>query len=244
MIWRVRVLLFYIAVFLLTVLHILPLLFFQLLRVKYSTKYLLAITYNYSFVYLVKLICDLSYKVEGLENIPKKGPFVIMANHQSFWDNVIMPVLFPMQSWIIKKQLLDIPVFGLGLKLMDPIALDRTNAMSVRKILQDGAKKLKNGLCVMIFPESTRLRPDQTIPFKPAGATLAYQNNVPIVPMAHNAGLFWPKGFWIRPGVITVRIGKPIVPNHERTSRELNKEVEDWVVENKNLLCSQKQTSI
>lgn len=236
MIWRVRVLLFYVAAFLLTAIHIPPLLVATVLRVKYSTKYILAITYNRSFVYLVKLICGLDYRVEGLENIPKNVPFVIMANHQSFWDNVIMPVLFPMQSWIIKKQLLNIPIFGLGLKLMDPIALDRTNAMSVRKILQDGAKKLKNGLCVMIFPESTRLRPDQTVPFKPAGATLAHQNNVPIVPMAHNAGLYWPKGFWIRPGIITVRIGKPILPDPDLTSRELNKKVEEWIVENKNNL--------
>ncbi len=236
MIWRIRVLLFYLIACLLTVLHIPPLAIMCLLKVSYRTKYILAITYNYSFVYLVKIICGVNYKVEGAENIPSKGPVVILSNHQSFWDNVIMPVLFPMQTWVIKKQLLDIPIFGLGLGLMDPIALDRTNAMSVKKMLQVGAKKIQDGISVVIFPESTRLNPGQNVPFKAGCATLAYQNGVPIIPVAHNAGTLWPKGFWIKPGTITVRIGKAMIAKQGQDSRALSADVEQWITENKNSL--------
>lgn len=236
MIWRSRVLFFYFTVIVLTILHLPPLILLSLLRVKYSTKYLLALSYNYAFVYCVKTICGLDYVIDGKENIPQNGPVVILSNHQSFWDNVIMPVLFPIQSWVIKKQLFNIPFFGLGLRLMDPIALDRTNAMSVRKILQVGAQKLQNGISVVIFPESTRLNPGQDVPFKPGCATLAHQNNVPIIPMAHNAGVYWPKGFWIKPGIIKVKIGKPILPDPNKDSRSLSAEVEKWITETKNSL--------
>jgi 1-acyl-sn-glycerol-3-phosphate acyltransferase len=236
MIWRIRVLFFYLMAALLTAIHIPPLMLLSLCKVEYSTKYILARTYNHSFVYLVKIICGLNYTIEGEENIPTKGPVVILANHQSFWDNVIMPVLFPIQSWVIKKQLLDIPVFGLGLKLMEPIALDRTNAMSVRKILQIGSQKLENGISVVIFPESTRLNPGQNAPFKAGCATLAFQNNVPIIPMAHNAGTLWPKGFWIHPGTIKVKIGKPMMAKEGQDARALSADVEKWIVETKNSL--------
>lgn len=236
MIWRVRVLFFYFMATLLTVIHIPPLILLSFLRVRYSTKYILALTYNCSFVYLVKVICGLDYTIEGKENIPHQGPVVILANHQSFWDNVIMPVLFPMQSWVIKKQLLNIPIFGLGLRLMDPIALDRTNAMSVRKMLQMGGQKLQSGISVVIFPESTRLNPGQNVPFKAGCATLAYQNNVPIIPMAHNAGTLWPKGFWIKPGTIKVKIGKPMLAEPGQDSRSLSADVEKWIIETKNSL--------
>lgn len=236
MIWRIRVLFFYLMAALLTAIHIPPLILLSLCKVEYSRKYILAKTYNNSFVYLVKIICGLNYTIEGQDNIPKKGPVVILANHQSFWDNVIMPVLFPIQTWVIKKQLLNIPVFGFGLKLMEPIALDRTNAMSVRKILQVGSKKLQDGISVVIFPESTRLNPGQNVPFKAGCATLAYQNNVPIIPMAHNAGTLWPKGFWIRPGTIKVKIGKPMMAKEGQDSRALSSDVEKWITETKNSL--------
>lgn len=221
---------------LITMIGVPPLMFLCSIKANYSSKFRLVVWYSNSFIYLAKIICGVNYKIEGLENIPTKGPAVILSNHQSFWDNIIMPVLFPMQSWVIKKQLLNIPIFGLGLKLMEPIALDRSQAMSVRQLLQLGTKKLQDGIWVVIFPESTRLNPGQTVPFKAGCASLAHINNVPIVPMAHNAGTLWPKGFWLKSGTITVKIGKPLYPREGQDARELSAEVEQWIISTKNSL--------
>lgn len=178
---------------------------------------------------LIKFICSMDYEIEGQENLPE-GPAVVLANHQSFWDNMIMPVIFPMQTWVVKRELFNFPIFGLGLKVVDPIAVDRTKNSSVNQILDDGTKKLKQGLWVVIFPESTRLRPGQTVPFKASGAKLAHITGVPIVPVAHNAGSLWPKGFWIeRPGVIKLKIGAPLYHYEKQTAREVNNQVEEWI---------------
>jgi len=228
MLWRFRVLSFFIIIAIVTILHLIPMLLLH--WASYRVRYKVAYSYAWSFVALVKLICGMQYVVEGIENIPEDGPAVVLANHQSFWDNMIMPVLFPRQTWVVKKELLNYPVFGLGLKIADPIAVDRTKSTSVNQILDDGTKKLKSGLWVVIFPESTRLNPGQTVPFKPSGAKLAHMNHVPIVPVAHNAGILWPKGFWIkRPGVITVVIGKTLYPQDGQNARDLSGVVEDWI---------------
>jgi 1-acyl-sn-glycerol-3-phosphate acyltransferase len=227
LLWRARVLGFYILIALVTTLHVIPMLLFH--WSSYRARYKIAISYAWSFVFLLKYICGMDYEIDGLENIPD-GPAVVLANHQSFWDNMIMPMIFPMQTWVIKRELFKIPIFGLGLKIIDPIAVDRTKTTSVSQIIDDGTKKLKKGLWVVIFPESTRLRPGQTVPFKASGAKLAHMNGVPIIPVAHNAGTLWPKGFWIeRPGVIKLKIGAPVYYKENQSARELNCYVENWI---------------
>jgi len=227
MLWRARVLSFYVLITVVTTLHLLPMLLLH--WTDYRVRYKIAISYAWSFVALAKLLCGMTHSVEGLENLPE-GPAVVLANHQSFWDNMIVVLLFPMQTWVVKRELFNVPLFGLGLRIADPIAVDRTKTASVHQIIDDGTKKLKQGLWVIIFPESTRLNPGQTVPFKASGAKLAHVNNVPIVPVAHNAGLLWPKGFWIkRPGVIKIKIGKTVFPTDKQDVRELNNQVEEWI---------------
>jgi 1-acyl-sn-glycerol-3-phosphate acyltransferase len=200
-----------------------------MIKASYNARYRVAKSYACSFIALARIICGLHYKLNGLENLPK-GPAVILSNHQSFWENMIMPVLFPMQTWVVKKELLNIPIFGLGLRIADPISIDRTKPSSVNQIFEVGSNKIAQGLWVVIFPEATRLNPGQTVPFKASGVKLAQINNVPIVPMAHNAGVFWPKGFWIKgPGEITIQIGEAIYPGLEHDTKELNAEVEAWI---------------
>jgi len=162
--------------------------------------------FSYSFIWLVRVICGLKYNVSGLEKLPKE-PSIVLANHQSFWDNVFMQLIIPEHSWILKRELFKIPFFGWGLKMVDPIAVDRQDSLSVKQILREGQIKLQNGLWLIIFPESTRLKPDQITKFKPSAVKLASIAKVPIVLMAHNAGVYWPKGFWIKKsGTIQVKI--------------------------------------
>lgn len=207
MFWNFRVLLFYLVTSILCISFFLLLYIpIKLFNVSYRLKYKIAVGFSYAFIWLAKNICGLKYQVSGLEKLPP-GPCIVLANHQSFWDNVFMQLVIPEHSWIIKKELFNIPFFGWGLKMVEPVAVDRTDNISVKQILREGQKKLQNGLWLVVFPESTRLRPDQTTKFKPSAFKLATIAKVPIVLMAHNAGVFWPKGFWIKqPGTIQVKI--------------------------------------
>ncbi|MGV2432483.1 MAG UNVERIFIED_CONTAM: 1-acyl-sn-glycerol-3-phosphate acyltransferase [Rickettsiaceae bacterium] len=192
--WKLRVLFYYFVITIDTALFLIPIIITSMLGMSHKNRYYLAIAYAWSFINITKFLCGLNYEVEWKCQMPK-GPCLILANHQSFWDNVIMPHIFPRQSWVIKKELYNIPFFGLGLRLVEPIAVDRSDNISVKQILHMGSEKLAEGLCVVMFPESTRLVPGQRVKMKPSCAKLAQMNKVPIVLMAHNAGVFGLKAF-------------------------------------------------
>lgn len=213
MTWRLRVLSFYIIISIFSVIFFitccLPL---TLINVKYHIKYSLAKLFSHVFIWAIKFTCGLDYRISGLELIPNQ-PSIVLANHQSFWDNFIMQIIIPEHSWIVKRQLFNIPFFGWALKMAETIAVDRNDSLSVKQILKEGQEKIKNGLWLIIFPESTRLKPGQNAKFKPSAVKLAAMTGVPIVLMVHNAGVFWPKGFWIRKsGIIEVKIIDVIYP--------------------------------
>jgi 1-acyl-sn-glycerol-3-phosphate acyltransferase len=238
MFWYPRVLLFYFALVIVTTFFLLALLILHITGISYNCKYFVAKIYSNIFIWLGKVICGLHYQVLGLEKLPK-SPAVFMGNHQSFWENVFVNLIVPKHSWIIKKELFNIPVFGLGLKIMDPIAVDRTEQFSVKTILRQGQKKLENGLWIIIFPESTRILPNERKKFKPSGVKLAMEAKVPMVLMAHNAGLSWPKGFWIKkPGMITVEILSVLMPEDVKGQdvRQVTDKVENIINTAKDLL--------
>lgn len=238
-IWKGRVLFFYFLVSLFTIsfflISVLPM---KAARGNYKIKYFFAFVFSWIFVKLAEIICGLKYKVRGLEKLPSR-PCLVLANHQSFWDNVFMQIIIPRHSWIIKKELFDIPFFGWGLRAVDPIAVDRSDNISVKKILTEGKKKFARGLWIVMFPESTRLRPEQKTRFKPSAAKLASGARVPIVLVAHNAGVFWPKGFWVKkPGRIEVNIVDVLYEGEiaEPDVRELTDKIENIINEEKEIL--------
>jgi len=236
--WKFRVLVFYFAVIIISF-AILPILALtKHFNIPYKNKYAIAIFYAKSFLFVLKIFCGISIKVFGIEKIPFI-PFVILPNHQSFADNFIMPIIFPIQSWIMKRELLEFPLLGRGLKSLNPIAVDRTKSFSVKQIMLQGVEKINQGLCVVIYPEATRVNPYKDVKFKPSGVKLAQEAKVPIIMVAHNAGLYWPKGFWVkRPGIVTVIISDPISKEEciNTPIRELNDKVENWVISEKNKL--------
>lgn len=206
-IWRLRVLIFYALISLVTLITFLicymPVTF---ININYNIRYKIGFVYSHVFIWLVKAICGLNYQVSGLDKLPNT-PSIVLSNHQSFWDNVFMQIIIPQHSWVIKRELFNIPLLGWGLRMLTPIAIDRSANMSVRQILQEGRQKILEDLWIVIFPESTRLKPEETVKFKPSPVKLAEITRVPIVIMAHNAGIFWPVGFWIKQaGVIKVKI--------------------------------------
>ena len=227
--WRLRVLVFYFLIVLVSAICFFILLVMHLLKASYDTRYILAKIYAYSFIKILEIICGITYQVEGLKNIPK-DKCVIALNHQSFWDNLIVVLIFPKQSWVMKRELFKIPFFGWGLKMMDTIAIDRRNDFSVGEILKKGSEKLSKNISVVIFPEATRLNYGEFKNFKPSFAKLASMNNAQILPVAHNAGLYWPKGFWMsQPGSIKIKIGCPILTSNLDDPRNITKVVENWI---------------
>lgn len=207
MFWRLRVLMFYglLAIFttILFAVCYIPVTFFN---INYSIRYKIGVTFSYAVIWFARICCGLKYQVSGLEKLPKT-PSILVSNHQSFWDQIFMQLIIPKHSWVLKKELFKTPLLGWGLKMVKPIAVDRSTNLSVAQILREGQEKIKEGLWLIIFPESTRIKPDVSVKFKPSAAKLASVVKVPIVMMAHNAGVYWPKGFWIlKPGTIQVKI--------------------------------------
>ncbi|MBM2838525.1 MAG: 1-acyl-sn-glycerol-3-phosphate acyltransferase [Deltaproteobacteria bacterium] len=184
-----------------------------------------------SGVYL-RLLCGISYEVIGGENIPA-GPAVYLAKHQSAWETVIFPSIFPPYMWVLKRELFYIPVFGWCLKVLGHIGIDREMGItSLKQINSEGARLLKEGFSIIIFPEGTRVAPGEVGEFNPGGVSLALKTGVPIVPVTHNAGLFWRrKEFAKRPGRITVVIDEPIPTEGLSPSarKDLNQKVRDII---------------
>jgi len=198
------------------------------------------VIFSYAFVWLAKICCGLKYEVEGLEKLPKTISIVV-SNHQSFWDQMFMQLIIPKHSWVLKRELFNIPLLGWGLRMVKPIAVDRGANSSVTQILKEGQEKIKEGLWLIIFPESTKVPPDRTVKFKPSAVKLASITKVPIVMMAHNAGLFWPRGFWFKQsGTIKVKIIGVIEKEEvEQTEvRVLNDKIEEVINSEKQKLLN------
>jgi 1-acyl-sn-glycerol-3-phosphate acyltransferase len=178
---------------------------------------------------LARLCCGIRWSVAGTENFPDR-PVVLMAKHQSAWETVYMNGTFPPQCWIVKKELLWLPFLGWGLMGIRCIAIDRGSGKSARdQIVEKGALRIAQGMCVSIFPEGTRIPVGKRGRYGMGGALLATTTGTPIVPIAHNAGEFWGRNaFRKHAGTVRVVIGKPI----ETAGREaavVNEEVEEWI---------------
>jgi 1-acyl-sn-glycerol-3-phosphate acyltransferase len=180
-------------------------------------------------VLLAKAILRIDWQVEGRENLPAR-PSVILAKHQSAWETMAFQVIFPPQVHVLKRELLWIPFFGWGLALMSPIAIDRARGVAaLRAIARRGRERLAQGFWVIVFPEGTRVAPGQARKYQPGGAWLACAAGAPVVPVAHNAGLLWPRNAFVkRPGTVTVRIGPPI-DTANRDADTVNELARTWI---------------
>ena len=200
------------------------------LLVPYKTRHDIVSLATTSTNFWLWLWCGVKIVTEGKENIPASGQFVILAKHQSTWETYHLQRVFRPVSSILKKELLKIPIFGWGLSQLHPIGIDRDNPRAAMKqIMAQGKQRLAEGNNVVIYPEGTRIDPGQQGKYARSGAALAIQAGVPIVPLAHNAGLHWPGRRFIKlPGTITVVIGKPI-DTIGRSSKELTELAREWI---------------
>ncbi len=192
-------------------------------------RYRLITGYNHAVIWLARRVLGIRYVVEGLEHLPKQ-PAIILAKHQSAWETVAFLCLFPPISPVIKRELLRVPFFGWGFRLLNPIAIDRgAGREALKQIIRQGKDKLAQGFWVLVFPEGTRVAPGEKGRYGIGGSSLAVEAGAPIVPVAHNAGEVWPKNAFIkRPGTVTVRIG-PAIETRGKSAAELTRAVEAWI---------------
>jgi 1-acyl-sn-glycerol-3-phosphate acyltransferase len=188
-------------------------------------------------IILARWILRIRWRVEGREHLPQR-PAVILAKHQSAWETMAFQLIFPPQVHVLKRELLWIPFFGWGLALMSPIAIDRGRGLAaLRAMAKKGALRLGQGFWVVVFPEGTRVAPGERRAYQPGGAWLAAAAGAPVVPVAHNAGLLWPRyAFLKRAGTVTVRIGPAIDPAG-RDPATINRLAEAWIEEQQKALC-------
>jgi len=165
----------------------------------------------------LKLMVGLDHEVRGLAHLPGK-PAIIAAKHQSAWETLAFHALVPEVAIGLKEELTRIPVFGWYLMKAGNIRIDRGAAARALRSLVEGARRAKGqGLSVLIFPEGTRRGPDDPPDYKPGVAALYSTLELPVVPVALNSGLFWPRRSAVkRPGRIAVEFLEPIPPGLDR----------------------------
>ncbi|WP_372661570.1 lysophospholipid acyltransferase family protein [Hydrogenophaga sp.] len=178
-------------------------------------------------------ILGIRNQIVGYENLPvgSTAPAVLLLKHQSTWETFSMPALMPHPlAYVFKKELLYVPFFGWAMSRMDMIHIDRSKrAQAFNKVVEQGKRLLAQGTWVIMFPEGTRIPRGQKGVYKSGGTRLAVETGAPVIPIAVNSAVCWPrKAFIKRPGVVTFSIGKPI-PSAGRQPDELMREVEAWI---------------
>ena len=199
------------------------------LPLPYRIRYRVVMQWTFFNIWWLELTCRLRHRVEGLENIPERAT-IVLCKHQSAWETLILPRYFSPQTWVLKRELLRIPFFGWGLATLRPIAIDRAAGRSaLEQVVEQGKRRLAEGIWVVVFPEGTRVAPGTRRRYRLGGAVLAERTGHAVVPVAHDAGDYWPRhGFLKRPGTIRLVIGEPIA-SKGRSAAEINARAAEWI---------------
>ncbi|MCW9025054.1 MAG: 1-acyl-sn-glycerol-3-phosphate acyltransferase [Gammaproteobacteria bacterium] len=195
----------------------------------FPVRSLAARTYAYSIITALKYICGVNYVIKGKENIPAQAS-VVLCKHQSTWETFAVQHLFPPLCFVAKRELLFVPFFGWGLASLKSITIDRkAGRNAIKQVIKQGINRLHDNIWVMIFPEGTRIPYGTRGRYRAGGAILAAESRRPVIPVAHNAGKFWPRGKFLKtPGTITVVIG-PQIPTKNRKPEDILAETENWI---------------
>lgn len=177
----------------------------------------------------LKALCKLDYVVEGADNIPAQTA-VVLQKHSSAWETIAGIVYYPKHTWVLKRELMWIPILGWALAMLRVVPINRKGRRkAVHQVVEHGSKRLRDGYNVMIYPEGTRVAVGENGRFGRSGSFLAIASGHPVVPIAHNAGEFWGRRAVLkRPGVVRVCIGPPIT-TAGKTADQVNHEAQTWI---------------
>ncbi len=165
-------------------------------------------------LYTARWVCGVRWEVTGREHVPKEGAFLVAAKHQSAWETLAFHLYLDAPVFVLKQELLMVPVVGMYLRWAKSIVIDRKGgAAQLKTMVEETKARLADGHAVIIFPEGTRIAPGETGKYHAGVAALYAKCDVPLVPVAVNSGLCWGKNAFVkRPGLITMAFLPPIAP--------------------------------
>lgn len=178
--------------------------------------------YSRIMIELARLIAGIRYEVRGRENLPP-GPCLIVSKHQSVWDTMAFYLLCDEPCYVMKKELMDMPIWGWAARRTGHIGVNRGGgATALKQLVRETQHALENGRQVIIFPEGTRMAPDAHRPYFPGIAAMQKAVDAPVVPVALNSGLFWGRHrFMKNPGVLVMEI-LPAMPSGQDRKAFMN----------------------
>lgn len=184
------------------------------------------------YMLMLRLICHIKYRVEGLDNIPNDMPVVVMCKHQSTWETFFLPTIFRNVAMIAKRELLWVPFFGWGFAASQPITINRKNRSSaMQQIIKKGKACLQAGRDIIAFPEGTRVPVGTVGNYRLGAARLIAATESPFICIAHNAGRYWPRRTFIKqPGTIHMIISPMMLPEH-KGAEEILSIAKGWIEE-------------
>ena len=170
--------------------------------------------------WLLRVLMGIHVEIRGLEHLPA-GPALVAAKHQSAWDTIVWLHLIEGPAIVMKKELFWIPFYGQMCVKVRMIFVDRkAQARAMKKLIRDAKAAIGEGRKIVIFPQGTRAAPRATVadvPYQAGVAGLYRALAVPLVPVATNSGVFWPRRSWLRrPGTIVVEYLPAIGPGLDR----------------------------
>ncbi len=184
-------------------------------------------------VWLLRVICGISYRINYHDRSLLDGgePLLFVANHQSAYETLMLQVVLPPHSWVVKQELMRVPAVGGGLRMLRAVAIDRSKGIeAINKVVKEGKALLDSGLSLLIFPEGTRTKSDTIAPLFPGAVLLARRAERQLVPVVHNAGRCWPRNSFLKyPGVVEVTVGGAMVLPAQ--SKRANQMLHQWMVD-------------
>lgn len=211
--------------------------FWPLLALPLKKRFIITKCWSKMVTFWAKHILGLNFTVKGMENLPP-APFVVACKHQSAWETVALCQIIPCAVFILKKELLYIPILNWYFRGLQAIAVKRGGGMStIEEMVHQSKKVIDKGLSIIIFPEGTRSAVGKKLPYK-RGISILYRHlNVPIVPIALNSGIFWGRrSFLKKSGTIEVEILPPLMPGIDRD--DFLNQLEDSIETASQKLCS------
>ena len=170
-----------------------------------------------SSVQIAAFVAGVKWQVAGREHVPHE-PFIVAAKHQSAWDIIGLLALFPDAAFVVKRELAWIPLFGWLMTRLEHVPVDRAGgAAAMRGMLEAARARAEAGRPLIVFPQGTRTAPRAQAPYLPGVAALYRELKLPVVPVALDSGVFWPRRrLSLRPGCIQLQILPTIAPGLDR----------------------------
>jgi len=189
--------------------------------------------WNKVVIETLKYLCGIDFEIRGIENMQAvlDQPVVVLSKHQSAYETIAYIALLPKQlCFVFKRELLWIPFFGWALALLKMIHINRASKETAAlSVASQGRKRLSEGKWILMFPEGTRTPVGSHKPYRKGGARLASATGATVVPIAHNAGRFWPRNSFMKyPGTVIFSIG-PAIASAGKSGDQLHQEVETWI---------------